>query len=53
MASGIGSISTIKIKNTILLNEFSNQMNLVTVAYKGKQKTMTFQRGKEVNEAAF
>ena len=28
-------------------------MNLVTVSYKGKQKTMTFQRGKEVNEAAF
>ncbi|OPC19310.1 M penetrans family 1 protein [Elizabethkingia meningoseptica] len=52
-ASGVGSISTIKIKNTILLNEFSNQMNLVTVSYKGKQKIMTFQRGKEVNEAAF
>lgn len=50
---GIGDISTLKIKNTILLDAFPKQMNLVNIAYKGRQKTMSFQRGKEVNEVSF
>jgi len=49
----IGDISSIKVKNTILLNEFSNQKNLIIVSYKGNQKTFNLQRGKEIGEANF
>ena len=52
-ANGVGEINTIKIKNTILLSAFPKQFNLVNIAYKGNQKTMNFQRGKEVNEVSF
>ncbi|TXF76189.1 DUF6702 family protein [Chryseobacterium sp.] len=50
---GVSEINTIKIKNTILLSTFPKQFNLVNIAYKGNQKTMNFQRGKEVNEVSF
>ncbi len=52
-ANGISDIDRLKIKNTILLSAFPKQMNIVNVAYKGNQKTMNFQRGKEVNEVSF
>ncbi len=52
-AGGVADISSLKIKNTILLGAFPKQINLVNIAYKGKQKTMNFQRGKEVNEVSF
>ncbi len=52
-ANGISDINTIKIKNTILLSTFPKQFNLVNIAFKGNQKTMNFQRGKEVNEVSF
>lgn len=52
-AGGVSEISTLKIKNTILLGTFPRQINLVNIAYKGSQKTMNFQRGKEVNEVNF
>ncbi|MCJ8152567.1 M penetrans family 1 protein [Chryseobacterium sp. SSA4.19] len=52
-AGGVSDISTLKIKNTILLSAFPKQSNVVTVAYKGSQKVMNFQRGKEVNEVSF
>ena len=52
-ANGITDVSTIRIKNTILLSSFPKQFNLVNIAYKGNQKTMNFQRGKEVNEVSF
>ena len=52
-AGGVSEISTLKIKNTILLGTFPRQINLVNIAYKGNQKTMNFQRGKEVNEVSF
>ncbi|WHF50946.1 M penetrans family 1 protein [Chryseobacterium gotjawalense] len=52
-ANGISDINTIRIKNTILLSSFPKQFNLVNIAYKGNQKTMNFQRGKEVNEVSF
>ena len=52
-ANGISDISKIKIKNTIMLSTFPKQFNLVNIAYKGNQKTMNFQRGKEVNEVSF
>jgi len=49
----VSDISSLKIKNTILLSAFPKQINLVNIAYKGNQKTMNFQRGKEVNEVSF
>lgn len=52
-AGGVSDINTLKIKNTILLGAFPKQINLVNIAYKGNQKTMNFQRGKEVNEVSF
>ena len=50
---GVSDISTLKIKNAILLSAFPKQINVVTIAYKGTQKVMNFQRGKEVNEVSF
>lgn len=50
---GITDINTLKIKNTILLSAFPKQINLVSIGYKGNQKMMNFQRGKEVNEVSF
>ena len=50
---GVEDVSSLKIKNTILLNVFPKQTNLVNIAYKGQQKTMSFQRGREINEANF
>jgi len=52
-AGGISDISTLKIRNAILLDTYPKQFNVVNVAYKGQQKTMNFQRGKEVNEVSF
>ena len=51
--SGVSDISSLKIKNTILLSAFPKQINLVNIAYQGNQKTMNFQRGKEMNEVSF
>ena len=52
-AGGVSDVSTLRIKNTIMLSTFPRQINLVNIAYKGNQKTMNFQRGKEVNEVSF
>jgi hypothetical protein len=49
----VSDISTLKIKNTILLSSFPKQFNVVSIAYKGSQKVMNFQRGKEMNEVSF
>lgn len=51
--SGVDQISTLRIKNSILLDTYPKQLNLVNIAYKGSQKNMTFQRGKETAEASF
>ena len=51
--SGVTEISTLRIRNSILLGTFPRQLNLVNIAYKGKQRTMNFQRGKETNEVTF
>lgn len=50
---GVTDINSIKIKNTILLGTFPSQINIVNIAFKGNQRTMNFQRGKEVNEVSF
>ncbi len=52
-ANGISDIKTLKIKNSILIALHAKQVNIVNIAYKGAQKTMNFQRGKEVNEVSF
>lgn len=51
--AGVDNISTLKIKNSILLETYPKQLNLVNIAYKGQQKNMTFQRGKEIAEVSF
>lgn len=51
--SGVESISNLKIKNSILLETFPKQLNMVNISYKGNQKNMTFQRGKETAEVSF
>ena len=52
-ASGIYDVSSLKIRNSILLSAYPKQMNIVNISYKGAQKTMNFQRGKETNEVSF
>lgn len=52
-ANGIEEISTIKIKNSILLDVYPKQFNVVNIAYKGKQKTMNFSKGKDIAEVSF
>lgn len=52
-ASGVKNIQTITIRNSILLNDFPNQMNIVNVDYKGQQRTMTLRRGRESDTAKF
>ena len=50
---GVSEVNTLRIKNTILLSTFPRQINVVNIAYKGSQKTIQFQRGKEVSETDF
>lgn len=52
-AGGVADMNTLRIKNTILLSTFPKQINVVNIAYKGSQKTIQFQRGKEVSETDF
>ena len=52
-ANGVSDISSLKIKNNLLLEAYPKQLNFVNIAYKGSQKNMTFMRGKEVNEVSF
>lgn len=51
--TNVGNISTLKIRNSILLSTYPKQLNMVNIAYKGDQKNMTFQRGKETAEVSF
>lgn len=51
--SGVEQISTIKIRNSILLEVYPKQFNVVNISYKGKQKTMNFSKGKEISEVDF
>ena len=52
-ANNVSDISTLKIKNNVMLEAYPKQVNLVNISYKGTQKNMTFMRGKEVNEVSF
>lgn len=52
-ANGVTEINHLKIRNTLLINTFPKQVNIVNIAYKGNQKTMNFLKGKESNEVVF
>lgn len=52
-AGGVGELSSLKIKNTLLLDTYPKQFNVVNVAFKGQQKTMNFTRGREINSVDF
>jgi hypothetical protein len=52
-ASGISDISSLKIKNSILVGQFPKQVNIVNIKYKGALKTLNFQKGKETAEVSF
>lgn len=52
-ANGVSEIKTLKIKNAVLMDAYPNQNNILNIAYKGQQKTMSFQRGRESSEASF
>ena len=49
----VEDISNLKIKNSILLESYPKQLNMVNISYKGYQRNLTFQRGKETNEISF
>lgn len=51
--AGVEDIKSLKIKNSILLEFYPKQINLVNIAYKGTQKNMTLQRGKDTAETSF
>ena len=52
-ASGVSDISSLKIKNSILIGQFPKQVNIVNITYKGILKTLNFQKGKETSEVTF
>lgn len=52
-ARGVSDIKSLRVKNAILMDAFPRQNNILNVAYKGQQKTMSFQRGREVSEINF
>ncbi len=52
-ANSVPDLNSVKIKNTILLSVFPKQTNIVNISYRGTQKAMSFQRGKEINEVSF
>lgn len=49
----VASISTLKIKNTIFLDVYPKQLNLVNISYKGNQKNMNFTKGNDTSEISF
>lgn len=51
--SGVEEISSVKIRNSILLEVYPKQFNVVNIACKGKQKTMNFSKGKDTAEVSF
>lgn len=51
--SGVEQISNLRIRNSVLLEVYPKQFNVVNIAYKGKQKTMNFSRGKDTTEVFF
>ena len=52
-AGNVSDISSLKIKNSILIGQFPKQVNIVNITYKGTLKTLNFQKGKETSEVTF
>ena len=52
-AGNVSDISSLKIKNRILIGQFPKQVNIVNITYKGTLKTLNFQKGKETSEVSF
>ena len=52
-AGNVSDISSLKIKNSILIGQFPKQINIVNITYKGTLKTLNFQKGKETSEFSF
>lgn len=49
----VSDISSLKIKNSILIGQFPKQVNIMNITYKGALKTLNFQKGKESSEVTF
>lgn len=49
----VSDISSLKIKNSILIGQFPKQVNIMNITYKGDLKTLNFQKGKESSEVTF
>ncbi|WP_333850597.1 DUF6702 family protein [Epilithonimonas sp.] len=51
--ANVSDISSLKIKNSILIGQFPKQVNIMNITYKGALKTLNFQKGKESSEVTF
>lgn len=51
--SNVSEISSLKLRNSILVGQFPRQVNIMNVTYKGNLKTVNFQKGKETAEVSF
>jgi len=49
----VSDISSLKIKNSLLIGQFPKQVNIMNITYKGALKTLNFQKGKESSEVTF
>lgn len=51
--SNVSEISTLRIRNNILISQFPKQVNIMNITYKGILRTVNFQKGKETSEIDF
>lgn len=51
--SNVSEISSLKVRNSILIGQFPKQVNIMNITYKGTLKTVNFQKGKETSEITF
>ena len=51
--SHVPEISSLKVRNSILIGQFPKQVNIMNITYKGNLKTVNFQKGKETAEVTF
>lgn len=50
---GVSSMSSFKMRNTLLISQFPKQLNIVNIAYKGQQKTLNMQKGSDTQQVTF
>ena len=51
--SNVPEISSLRVRNSILIGQFPKQVNIMNITYKGNLKTVNFQKGKETAEVTF